>query len=183
MFVYRNNTPRAPRQNVVYTSLKEDEIGITEYTTTTKGFTGIIKQRLALIRNRIVLISFLITFIKYVLKNSNSRPEQKIKWIDLKWFNCRISDFHVNEIGFDGKLCKLTDFSLPKPPECEFMFIFIDSLITNRFSLVNPIKIWFEFVYSSCWYGRAGKRWWFHSICNSREIRCNSGHWKSWSKM
>lgn len=26
---------------------------------------------------------------------------------------CRISDFHVNEIDFNGKVCKLTELSLP----------------------------------------------------------------------
>lgn len=32
-------------------------------------------------------------------------------------FFCRISDFHVNEIDFDGKICKLTDLSLPETPK------------------------------------------------------------------
>ncbi|XP_031640468.1 pseudouridylate synthase 7 homolog [Contarinia nasturtii] len=71
----QNNTTRPARQNVIYSSLKENEIGITEYTTTTNGFTGIIKQR--------------------------------------------ISDFHVHEIGFDGKLCELENFSIPQPPKNE----------------------------------------------------------------
>lgn len=29
----------------------------------------------------------------------------------------RISDFHVNEIDFNGRVCKLTDLSLPKSEE------------------------------------------------------------------
>lgn len=41
----RVNSSKLPRQNAVYISLKEDEIGISEYTTTSKGFKGIIKQR------------------------------------------------------------------------------------------------------------------------------------------
>lgn len=46
LFTRRNNGPNQPRQqNTNYSSLKEDEIGITEYTSKSKGFTGIIKQR------------------------------------------------------------------------------------------------------------------------------------------
>lgn len=40
-----HHSSKPPRQNTNYTSLKENEIGITEYTNKSKGFTGIIKQR------------------------------------------------------------------------------------------------------------------------------------------
>lgn len=44
-FLYRRPSFKPPRHNIVHCSLKEDEIGITEYVTPTEGFTGIIKQR------------------------------------------------------------------------------------------------------------------------------------------
>lgn len=91
ILLIRNYTPKPPRQNIVHSSLKENEIGITEYTTKSKGFTGIIKQRLIFFRNlsifflRIFLNGFnrkiCILKVKTVFYSQNFWFSRKWNWI------------------------------------------------------------------------------------------------------
>lgn len=86
------------RRENVYNSLKEQDLGITEYVGCSEGFKGIIKSRY-------VLFCFLRLNIFNVLL--------------LLLCYCRYSDFHVNEIDLDGNVATLTDLSLPIPPKSD----------------------------------------------------------------
>lgn len=74
--------------------LNETDVGITEYLRLEPGFHGLIKSRYLSILQSYNCI-FVVQSIIYLF---------------------RYSDFHVSEISGDGVVAKLTDISIPVPP-------------------------------------------------------------------
>lgn len=104
--------------------LLETDVGITEYLRSEAGFHGLIKSRY-------LSMTFCILYINTVRSIT---------------FVCvfRYSDFHVSEISGDGTVAKLTDISVPVPPNSKSSEIEDEELnILNKYDTeVLSVEQW-----------------------------------------